>query len=310
MNDRNPTIPTVSAQEILEELDYAIGNHMSWLADWHRVLVCHETPSPKDLAYDPHHLCRFGSWYVKNQHKGLVNQPVIRNLAKIHRKMHDQAKELMENARSGEPLPRREYDSFMELAKGFIAKARRLERAFAQASSDLDPLTGLHNRQAMNRELKRELERLERTERPCCVALADIDFFKKVNDTYGHGAGDRVLIATADCFLNHMRPYDSLYRYGGEEFLFCLPDTDMAQALVILERLRAELEGYAIKLESDEELNITGSFGVAEMHPTATVEQTIERADQSLYCAKDQGRNRVCGWDGPEDVEALADTPV
>ncbi|OHC74470.1 MAG: hypothetical protein A3G18_11295 [Rhodospirillales bacterium RIFCSPLOWO2_12_FULL_58_28] len=305
MNDRGPIFTTVSVQEILDEIDHAIGDHISWLADWHRVLVCREAPSPKDLAYDPHHLCRFGSWYVKNQHMGLVNQPALRNLAKLHRDMHDRAKELMESARGGEPPPRSGYDAFMDLAKNFIARSRRLENAFAQASSDLDPLTGLNNRQAMNRDLDREHERLGRSGRPSCIAIGDIDFFKKVNDTYGHAAGDRVLTSAADCFLTHLRPYDSLYRYGGEEFLFCLPDTGMAMALTVLDRLRVELAARVILPESGEELKVTCSFGVAEMSSGAAVKHTIERADQALYCAKDQGRNRVCGWDGPDEVDAL-----
>ncbi len=300
VNEKEPNLTTVSAKEILEELDHAIGGHMSWLGDWHRVLVCREKPSPKDLASDPHHLCRFGSWYVKSQHKGLVNQPVLRNLAKLHREMHDKAQALMEKAQDGKPPPSKDYEAFMELVKGFISRARRLESAFAQ-----DPLTGLHNRQAMVRELDREHERMERTGRPGCIALADIDHFKKVNDAYGHVAGDQVLIATADSFLTHMRPYDSLYRYGGEEFLFCLPDTAMTEAMGVLERLRAELEDRAIKLTSEEVLKITGSFGVAEMSPGVAVEKTIECADQALYSAKGQGRNRVCGWDGPGEPDVL-----
>tara|TARA_B100000315_G_scaffold165849_1_gene154461 strand:- start:407 stop:1339 length:933 start_codon:yes stop_codon:yes gene_type:complete len=306
LNDTISSLGAITTQEILEELDCAISEQMVWLKNWHRELVCADTPTPKELAYDPHHLGRFGSWYVKNQHKGLVNQPVIRNLANLHRDMHEKARKLMEGARRGMPLPGGDYDGFMDAAADFVAQARRLEKAFATASSHLDPLTGLHNRQAMGEELKREQERFLRTGQPCCIALGDLDHFKKINDTYGHGAGDKVLLSSADSFLSQLRPYDSLYRYGGEEFLFCLPDADLKTAHNVLDRLRQELESRTIKLDSEEELSVSASFGIAEMTAQTAIEETIERADQALYWAKRQGRNRVCGWSGPEEVDALA----
>ncbi len=308
MSDQNPSLRVVTAREILDELDKAIVEHMEWLKHWHCLLLCEDAPTAKDIADDPHHLGRFGSWYVKNQHKGLVNQPVIRNLANLHRNIHEHANRLMEQARNNRPLPRASYESFMDSSSSFIANSRRLEKAFATASSSLDPLTGIHNRQAMNQELKREHERFLRTTKSsCCIAIGDLDHFKRINDTYGHGGGDKVLISSTNCFLRCLRPYDSLYRYGGEEFLFCFPDADMDVARNVLDRLRQELENNPVKLYSGEKINVTASFGIAEMSPEATIEETIERADQALYWAKSQGRNRVCGWDGIEEVDALAE---
>lgn len=306
MTNVHPIVQPVTTQEILDELDQAINNHLAWLKGWHRRLLCRDAPLVTDLAYDPHHLCRFGAWYVKNQHRGLVNQPVIRNLASLHRDIHERAEKLIEGARGGGSLPQDEYDAFQDAFAEFVAQARRLEKAFARASSDLDPLTGLHNRQAMLRDLERERERAIRSQQPCCIALGDLDHFKRVNDTYGHSAGDRVLLATAERFLHHIRPYDSVYRYGGEEFLFCLPDADLATARHVLDRLREMLAADPIGLESGEFLPVTGSFGVAAIDARSTVAEIVERADQALYWAKDGGRNRVCGWDGPPDVDSLA----
>lgn len=304
---RPPRPRPVTSQDILEELDHAVNDHIAWLGHWHRALLCQGEPSPKELGYDPHHLCRFGSWYVKNQHIGLVNQPALRNLARLHRDMHDRAAELGERGRAGQPLARTDYDGFMDLARSFIAQTRRLEKAFARASSDLDPLTGLHNRQAMMRDLEKERERALRTGHPCCIALADLDKFKSVNDTYGHAAGDAVLLFAAECYLTHVRPYDSVYRYGGEEFLFCLPDTPLKAARQVLDRLRQELARRPAPLPSGEDLPITVSIGVAEIHPSCSLQRTIELADQALYEAKETGRNRVIGWDGPPEIDALGD---
>lgn len=155
----------------------------------------------------------------------------------------------------------------------------------------------------MARDLERERERFLRSGRPCCIALGDLDHFKGINDSYGHGAGDKVLAGSADCFLRHMRPYDSLFRYGGEEFLFCLPDTDLAVARKVFDRLRQELESRSFELDTGERISVTASFGIAEMTDQATVEKTTERADQALYRAKSAGRNRVGLWT-PETAPA------
>ena len=299
-----PTPTSISAQEILDQLDQAIAEHVVWLKDWHRTLICADESSTEDLAYDPSYLCRFGSWYVRNQHLGLVDQPVIRNLADLHRNMHDRAEALSEAARDGETLPRDKYDAFMDTAGAFIAQARRLEKAFSAATSDLDPLTGLHNRQAMTKELKQERARALRTESPCCVAIGDLDKFKAINDTHGHAAGDRVLLAIADCFLGQLRSYDAVYRYGGEEFLFCLPNADEATAERILERLRQALKSRRVPLDNGSEVSVTGSFGFAPLSEDITVEEAIDRADRALYRAKTEGRNRVCRWDPAQDSAA------
>jgi len=290
------TTAAVSTHEILEQLDLAIAEHMRWLKAWHRSLLCAEAPFPEDLAYDPQDLGRFGTWYVKNQHRGLVDQPAVRNLAGVYREMHDQARGLARDARAGLPLFRESYDAFMDTSAAFVAQARRLERAFATASSDLDLLTGVHNRQAMERDLERERTRALRSNRPCSFALADLDRFKAINDAHGHGAGDRVLVAAAERFLAALRPYDSIYRYGGEEFLFCLPDTTATDAQGILERVRRKLEEHPVPTDRGDALAITASFGFAEVDADCSLDETIQRADRALYRAKALGRNRVCSW--------------
>ncbi|MGB0671869.1 MAG: diguanylate cyclase [Rhodospirillales bacterium] len=300
-SDRPQQAP-MKPSDILDELDSAINDHLEWLKTWHRLMLCVGIPTTTDLAYDPHHLCRFGSWYVRNQHRGLVNQPVLRNLARLHKDMHDMALGFVERARRGEKPEIETYDAFMDSFRAFVAQARRLEKAFATASADLDPLTGLHNRQAMLRDLERERDRFARFGRPSCVALADLDFFKKVNDTYGHAAGDRVLEKAAEVFLAGLRPYDSIYRYGGEEFVILLPEADLGGAKAVLERLRHDLENTTIDLDSGESLHVTASFGTAALNDAQTIETTLECADQALYDAKHAGRNRVVAWDGPTEV--------
>ena len=287
----------LTTRDVLAELDQALSEHMAWLKAWHRVFLCGEQPFANDLADDPRDLGRFGAWYVKNQHHGLVNQPAIRTLANLHQDMHERAYALAQTVRDRVPIATGDYDAFMDAAAAFVTHARRLEKAFASANSDLDPLTGLHNRQAMNRDLRRERSRALRLGRPSCFALADLDHFKSVNDTHGHAAGDQVLMATAECLLGALRPYDTVYRYGGEEFLICLPDVSAPMAVAVIERLRRALGSRSIALAGGGALSVTCSFGIAQVDPDATVEQIIERADQALYEAKRTGRDRICIWE-------------
>jgi diguanylate cyclase (GGDEF)-like protein len=126
--------------------------------------------------------------------------------------------------------------------------------------------------------------------------LADLDHFKQVNDRFGHRAGDRVLAEAAQFFQTHLRPYDSVYRYGGEEFLFCLPDTDAHKARPIIDRLRQRLSESTVALDDGTGLRVTCSFGIAEIDRSAELSTILERADQALYAAKAAGRNRVSLW--------------
>ena len=288
----------LTTRDVLVELDQALSEHMAWLKAWHRVFLCGEQPFAGERADDPRDLGRFGAWYVKNRHQSLVNQPALRTLANLHRDMHERAYALAQTARSGMTVAASDYDAFMDAAAAFVTHARRLEKAFASASADLDPLTGLHNRHAMNRDLQREWSRALRLRRPSCFALADLDHFKSINDTHGHAVGDQVLAATAERLLGALRPYDTVYRYGGEEFLVCLPDVSAPMAVAIIERLLRELRSGSIALADGGSLSVTCSFGVAQVDSEATVEQIIEHADQALYEAKRTGRDRICVWEG------------
>jgi diguanylate cyclase (GGDEF)-like protein len=127
--------------------------------------------------------------------------------------------------------------------------------------------------------------------------MMDVDHFKDVNDTYGHVAGDRALAAATRYVMAHLRPYDKLFRYGGEEFLACMQNTDMATGYEVMERLRQGLAATPIEYGGGATLHITMSFGIALLDPDVSVEQSIERADKAMYAAKAAGRNCTRIWD-------------
>jgi two-component system chemotaxis response regulator CheY len=172
----------------------------------------------------------------------------------------------------------------------------RLEERIVQMA-DTDPLTGILNRRAFMLRMEGELNRCIRQNNPLSLVLSDIDHFKAVNDNYGHQAGDLVLQQFANRMSLCFRAYDLIGRYGGEEFIVCLPQTDADRAALAAERLRQEVERMAVDLPyHGKTIKITASFGVSCLHPDTheKAESVIRRADDALYKSKAEGRNRVC----------------
>jgi diguanylate cyclase (GGDEF)-like protein len=177
-----------------------------------------------------------------------------------------------------------------------------------QRASDLetlaavDWLTGLYNRRQFESLAQAELARSQRYMRPLTLMMLDIDHFKKVNDTYGHATGDRVLQALATVCLATKRDADIAARLGGEEFALLLPETTAGAAAQFAERLRQQIRDCAPVVEG-EKLPITVSIGIAaSSQTTAGVQPLLSNSDQALYEAKRGGRNRVVVWQPPAQV--------
>ncbi len=157
-----------------------------------------------------------------------------------------------------------------------------------------DALTGLYNRRYMTNHLETLQNSAVQDHKPVSLLILDIDFFKKVNDTHGHDVGDEVLKQFSGRMIKSVRGIDLACRYGGEEFVVVMPDTDLAVALGVAERLRREVADLPFKIPaSDLELDVSCSIGVAMSMESETSESLIKRADEALYQAKRDGRNRV-----------------
>jgi two-component system cell cycle response regulator len=141
--------------------------------------------------------------------------------------------------------------------------------------------------------LQLEIERANRYHRSLALLMIDIDDFKKFNDTYGHLIGDKVLAKTGEVIRNALREADTGYRYGGEEFTLILPETVGPGAVQVAERIRKELAAMPISLKAKTSRNITASMGVGELQAKDTLSEFIRRADNNLYAAKAEGKNRV-----------------
>lgn len=155
-----------------------------------------------------------------------------------------------------------------------------------------DPLTKVSNRTAFNDSLMREIKRAHRSGQHLSVIFVDVDHFKHVNDQYGHPCGDLALASVASWLKDSIRGSDALFRFGGEEFVIVLNDTDLDGAAIIGERIRADIESHTLAYGMDV-LNLTASLGIAALKGSDTAESLINRADSAMYQAKKRGRNRV-----------------
>jgi two-component system cell cycle response regulator len=157
-----------------------------------------------------------------------------------------------------------------------------------------DGLTGLYNRRYMESHLGAMVEDGVQTGKPVSLMIFDIDHFKSVNDTHGHAAGDAVLKEFATRISQNVRGVDLACRMGGEEFVVVMPDTDLAYATMVAERLRQRIGEYSFKVDDTLVLTVTVSIGIAVVEGTTdTAAKLLERADAALYKAKREGRNRV-----------------
>lgn len=264
---------------------------------------CHDMPQPAalravvDARNDP----------SINQHRSVTGAPHIRFYAAYP--IHNEENAIIGSINLIDFLPRNfsadDRKMFVDLAalvdremhfRSINALQIDLQKKnkSLRRKSLIDPMLGIWNRGAIMRILTIEAIRCDKIGLPISLIVADLDFFKKINDTYGHPAGDAVLIKVASRLRNCIRPQEALGRYGGEEFLIVLPGTSHTTAMAVAERMRQEVAAEATTVGAAT-FNLTISAGIAstDLFPSATTEELISRADIALYAAKDAGRNCV-----------------
>jgi len=194
-------------------------------------------------------------------------------------------KELLARVASGERI--------LKLEEQLIEARHQMEALAMQ-----DVLTGMLNRRAIEEHARTELDLAKRKERPLSIILLDIDHFKAINDQYGHSVGDQTLRHMSEILTKNLRQYDRIGRWGGEEFIVILPDTEISEAITVAERMRIATAETKLSLEQGGDYTVQISLGVAcasGSYPTLI--KLVDAADQALYKAKQTGRNRVCSFD-------------
>ena len=211
--------------------------------------------------------------------------PVLREVIGATRAMSEESLQVRDELRS---IKARTEATEAELNKLYT----ELNRLSNQARHDA--LTGVLNRQGMEEALEIEIARVRRKDSSLCLAMLDIDNFKKINDSRGHAAGDEALAHLANVVREALRPQDTLARYGGEEFVVILPETVLADGVHALQRLQRELTARLF-LSGQDKILITFSAGVAQLGADETGLEALKRADLAMYQAKRAGKNRVVG---------------
>ncbi|MDN0085690.1 biofilm regulation diguanylate cyclase SiaD [Crenobacter sp. SG2305] len=238
-----------------------------------------------------------------------VGHPLSEGLAELFERYCEQTRQIERIAHISDRYQEAERDRHIDTTTRYqrqlrqIAKVMRISDRYQHMLRDMnerlywisshDELTGLPNRRQMQAHLKRELQQLAERGGQFCVALADLDHFKAINDTYGHDIGDKALAAIANCLSEHIRGYDLCGRWGGEEFLLIFPHSDTRAAEAILARLH-EVVGALVSHQLPEQIVLSVSFGLTACHKgDEALDQILKRVDGALYQAKREGRKRT-----------------
>jgi len=182
----------------------------------------------------------------------------------------------------------------LEQSKQEVEKLNR-ELESAKGEAMIDPMTGILNRRGFEKTTSRILDESTASGKETCLLMVDIDHFKKINDTYGHLVGDKVIRAVAEMLKSKVKGQDSVARLGGEEFAVLLPETPAAGAFAVAEHIRQSIENGKIRrIDSQETIGaVTVSIGIASILPDEDINQLLNQADKALYASKTQGRNRT-----------------
>lgn len=284
------------AHDTLRELNQAIYNHEQWLAAITRTLVCRLAADQRDVREDAHRQCRFGQWYYAQPPAALQNHASFTAIGTEHRHMHELAARLLEPSHPGASDPM-DYDAFHNAVERMRLEVYTLKRELEDVVQNRDPLTGAESRTGMLTALRESRELMKRQPQDVSVVIMDVDDLKGINDAFGHRIGDEILSGVVRTTKQLLRPSDKVFRYGGDEFVIPLANTDVQAAEVVVERIRDGVAGVAFAKSGSRDIFAHVSFGIAPLASDINVEDAVDRADAALYAAKSGGRNGCRVWE-------------
>lgn len=289
-------------QQAMTQLDQALYNHQQWYNNIIRTLVCRLPHDKHDTVTEAYKECRFGQWYYGGILEHINKYPGFIAIGEAHQRMHQLAGNILTSVNVNNSLSPLDYDNFANSIDRLRLEISAFKNELEVLLFNHDPLTMAINRVSMLPILREQLELSVRQAQPFCLAMLDLDFFKKVNDQHGHLVGDKVLIILSRYLIEHLRPYDKLFRYGGEEFLLCLQQVNPSKAFEIMDRIRADIAAMPFNVGLPAPIHITMSCGVTLLATNISVEESIDHADKALYLAKSSGRNQVKVWNAENNT--------
>jgi diguanylate cyclase (GGDEF)-like protein len=289
---------TDALRATLQQLQQATHDHAEWHENLIRTIVCRLPCDPADLSPNAHHKCRFGQWYYAEASADLRQQAMFAAMEEEHERMHGLAARLLREVAGDRPIERAEYEELVAVSGRLRLELDSLTHEVQDILRSSDALTGAYGRRRLLAELREWRELAKRDVQQCCIAFMDLDHLKEINDTHGHVVGDQILAGAVQYVTGHLRPYDKVFRYGGDEFLISLPGTDLLNAEHLIARIREGfgLEPFVVSADGSP-IHATASFGIALLDPDISIEESIDRADKALLMAKAEGRDRAISWD-------------
>lgn len=303
-------------QRALDELQEAARDHDAWFGNLMRCIVCRVEAGSDDRDPLGHRRCRFGRWYHGDGQHVLRDQPSYAAIEAEHVRLHRLAARVLVEASANAPISTADYDELVACGTQLRLELDSLRHEIESALRNRDAVTGAYGRVEILPALREAGELVRRNVQQACIAFMDLDRFKDINDVHGHRVGDQVLAGAVKHVTGHLRTYDKVFRYGGDEFLILLPAAHIEVAFRLIERLRAGLATITLAVDAaGRPVHVTASFGVTPLEPEVSAEESVDRADKALLLAKGAGRNRVMRWDpsvttarlvaevDPEDLE-------
>ena len=285
-------------RKALEQLEQAAHDHTEWHDDLLRAIVCRLPCDPDDLAENAHQLCRFGQWYYERASDELRSQPTFAAMEVEHRRLHRIGARLLLAGAADAPIMRTDYEDLVASSARLHLQIESLMQQIRGQLRNRDALTGAYDRVEMLPALREWHELARRRVQPSCIVFMDLDHLKEINDSCGHPVGDEVLAGVVRYLIDHLRPYDKVFRYGGDEFVIALPGADLADGQAVIRHIRDGLARMRLVAGPGViDMRVTASFGLALLDPDVSVEDCIDRADQALLLAKAAGRNHAINWD-------------
>lgn len=288
----NANLPATT-DSFITELDAAVEAHMSWTRRIVRCAVLHASPGADVLDPLAHTLCRFGAWFMANHaHFEALDPAATLRIETVHKTMHDAIRAICSQIMTGQPGQGSDLDAFEASQSELLSLLASFKTMILSQATRNDPLTGLPLRYGIENDFNLYQKESRRNRTLLYVVMIDIDHFKRINDTYGHPVGDRVLCHLVQTLKHTLRSNEPLYRYGGEEFLWLLQCKSPEEAKQSARRVLATVGSTPVPITPDETCRLTITLGLAQAGDNEELSDAIRRADLALYEGKRLGRNR------------------
>lgn len=269
-------------ERILKTIEEALALHEKWRDRLHRTFSCKLPPDPADMAEDAHQKCAFGHWFYSAGNSNLRNLPVFKKIGEMHKEMHGAASEVCKHLVATGMVTTRNYDGLIGQIAAFRGELIGMQHKVSYTLRNIDSLTGAYQNSRLLPDLKAEQEKLKQGGKLYSLLLMDIDL-KTINQNRGRNAGDKILQTAILSIRETLGDGDKIYRYGGAEFVICLPDKSVNDAEIVREKLMQKI-GEAlgeVAGENPDALNI--HYGIVELDHDAYLEELLDRSARSTY---------------------------